>query len=271
MMHGALTLLRHSLGGLRGLLLALAAVVALFQTLLVRVARALEASAGFGGVAALVPPFLRQLAGEALFSLLSFPGIVCLGYFHPMIIAALCGMVIAAATEPAAEIETRFLDAALSRPVPRQAIIARSVAIVLLLPAVLLAAMLAGTAVGLRWLAPPGARLPDVRLLASLAANLWALLVCVGGWALAVGAASRRRSVAGSIAGVATLVLFLLDYLARAWKPADAIAWLSPFHYYRAMELLLGRPLDLSHLAVLLAAGAAGMVVAAVVFERRDL
>jgi len=270
-MHGTLTLLRHSLARLRGLVAAMAVVVALFQVLLVRVAGTLQESAGFGKLAAFVPPFVRQMAGEALFSFMSFSGIVCLGYFHPMIIAALSGMVIAAATEPAAEIETRFLDAILVRPVPRTAIIARSVAVLLVLPTLVVVAMIAGTAAGLHWLAPPGAQFPGGRLLASLAANLWALLVCIGGWSLAAAAAARRRSVAGSIAGVATLVLFLVDYLARAWKPADALAWLSPFHYFRAMELLTGRPLAFSHLIVLLVSGAGGMVLAGVLFARRDL
>lgn len=269
-MHGTLTLLCHSLGRLRGLVAALALVLALFQVLLVRVAATLQESAGFGGLAGLVPPFMRQMAGEALFAFMSFSGIVCLGFFHPMVIAALCALTIAAATEPAAEVETRFLDAVLVRPVPRQAIIIRSAAL-LLLPALLLLALIGGTAAGLHWLAPPGAQPPGARLIAALAVNLGSLLVCVGGLALAVAAASRRRSVAGTIAGVAALFLFLLDYLARAWKPAEAVAWLSPFHYYRAMELLTGQPLALSHVAVLLGAGAAGTAVAAVVFARRDL
>lgn len=270
-MHGTLTLLRHSLGRLRGLAAALAAVLALFQVLLVRVAGTLEQSSGFGALSAFAPSFLRQMAGDQLVTFMSFPGIVCLGFFHPMVIAALCGAVIAAATEPASEVESRFLDAVLVRPVPRRAVVTRSLLLLLLLPALLILAMSAGTAAGLRWLAPPGAALPDPRLIASLAVNLWALLVAVGGLALAVGATARRRSAAGAIAGLATLVLFLLDYLARAWKPADAFAWLSPFHYYRAMELLGGRPLALSHLAVLLGAGAAGTAAAYLVFARRDL
>lgn len=270
-MHGTLTLLRHSLGRLRGLVAAMAAVLALFQVLLVRVAGSLQESAGFGALAGFVPPFMRQMAGEALLAFMSFAGIVCLGFFHPMVIAALCGMVIAAATEPAAEIETRFLDAVLVRPVPRRAIVIRSVALLLLLPALLLLALIGGTAAGLHWLAPPGVQLPGARLIAALAVNLGALLVCVGGWALAVAAASRRRSVAGTIAGILTLALFLLDYLARPWKPAEAVAWLSPFHYYRAMDLLMGRPLPLAHVAVLLGAGAVGTSLAWLVFARRDL
>jgi hypothetical protein len=270
-MHGTLALLGHSLRRLRALAAALAVVVTLFQVLLVRVAAALEASSGFGRLAAFVPSFVRQMAGDALVSFLSFSGIVCLGYFHPMIIAALCGTVIAAATEPAGEIETRFVDAVLVRPVPRRAVVTRSALLLALLPALVVLAMVAGTAAGLRWLAPADAALPGARLVASLAVNLWALLFAVGGLSLAVGAAARRRSVAGAVAGIATLCLFLLDYLARAWKPADAVAWLSPFHYFRAMELLVGRPLALSHLAVLLGAGACGIAVAYLVFSRRDL
>lgn len=270
-MHGVLTLLRHSLSRFRSLVAAMAIVLALFQVLLVRVAGTLQESSGFDGLAAFVPPFLRQMAGEAFFTFMSFPGIVCLGYFHPMIIAALCGMVIAAATEPAAEIETRFLDAILVRPVPRLVIISRSVVLLILLPALLLLAMIAGTAGGLRWLAPAGVPPPGARLIATLAVNLWALLFCVGGWALAVAVASLRRSVAAAIAGFGTLVLFLVDYLARAWKPAAAIAWLSPFHHFRAMDLLTGQPLALSSLAALLVTGTAGMILASLVFARRDL
>jgi hypothetical protein len=270
-MHGLATLLRHSAGRLRGLVAGLAVVLLLFQVLLVRVARALQDAAGFSALPAFVPPFLRQMAGEALPTFMSFSGIVCFGYFHPMIIAALSGLMIAVASEPAGEIETRFLDAVLVRPVLRRVLVTRSVVLLLVLPAIVLVAMIAGTAAGLQWLAPPDAARPSARLIAALAVNLWALLVCVGGLALALGAASRRRSVAGSVAGVGTLVLFLLDYLARAWEPAQAVAWLSPFHYFKAMELLQGRPLPFPHLAALLAGGAAGAGVAFLVFARRDL
>lgn len=270
-MRGSLTLLRHSFGRVRGLLAGLALVLALFQVLFVRLAGALQESAGFSALSPLLPPLLRRMAGEALPAFMSFAGISCFGYFHPMIVAALCGLAIAIATEPAGEIEMRFLDLALVRPVPRRSLVARSAALLVLLPALVILAMAGGTAAGLHWLAPPGAALPGVRLVASLAANLWALLVCVGGLALALGVASRRRAVAGSVAGIATLALFLVDYVARAWKPVETLARLSPFHYYRATDLLLGQPLDVRHLVALLGAGAAGVALAFAVFERRDL
>jgi hypothetical protein len=110
-----------------------------------------------------------------------------------------------------------------------------------------------------------------MRLILSLAVNLWALLLSVGGFALAVGAASRRRSAAGGLVGVAALALFFVDYLARVWKPATSVAWLSPFHYYDAMAMVMGQPLPGAHLAVLLLSGIAGIVLAFVLFGRRDL
>jgi hypothetical protein len=269
--HGTLTLLRHSFRRLRTLVAVLAAVLLLFQVLLVRVAAALQESAGFGRLAAFAPPFVRNLAGESLLSFASFSGIVCFGYFHPMIIAALSALVTAVATEIPAEIETRFVDAVLVRPVPRAALVTRSVVLLVLLPAAVLLAMTAGTAAGLRWLAPAGVPLPGAALIGSLALNLWALLVAIGGAALAVGAASRRRSLAGSAVGVAALALFLVDYLARSWDPAKAVAWVSPFHYSQAMDLIVGRPLSFAHLGVLLGIGVAGAAIAFVVFLRRDL
>ena len=47
--------------------------------------------------------------------------------------------------------------------------------------------------------------------------------------------------------------------------------WLSPFHYYDAMAMVMGRPLPAGHLAVLGGAGLAGVVLAFVLFRRRDL
>jgi hypothetical protein len=270
-MHGTLTLLRHSLGRLRDFLLVMGAVLTAFQVLLILAGRALEGSGALSGLAALAPPFVRQMMGESLFTFMSFAGIVCLGYFHPIIIAALTGMVIAAATEPAAEVEMRFVDVVLARPVKRQALVTRSAVLVAVLPAGVLLTMVGGTAAGLRWLAPPAVPLPSARLIASLAVNLWALLFCNGGAALSVAAAARRRSPAAAVAGLAALALFLLDYLARAWEPASAIAWLSPFHYYRAMDLLMGRPLPASHIEALVGTGAVGVALAYVAFGRRDL
>jgi ABC-type transport system involved in multi-copper enzyme maturation permease subunit len=269
-MHGVAALAAHSLRRSRTLLAVLVVVLAGFEILLVAGATTLQETGTFANFAALVPPFVRQVFGDSLIVFMSFAGIVCFGYFHPMIVAALGAFVIAIATEPVAEIETRFIDVVLARPLRRAALIARSVLLLFALPALVVAVMLVATLLGLRWLAPRGAGV-HAPLIAALAVNLWVLLECIGGVSLAVAAASRRRSSAAGVAGIAMLALFFLDYLARIWKPAASIAWASPFHYFDAMAMVVGRPLPASHVALLGIAGALGMALAFVLFTRRDL
>jgi hypothetical protein len=266
-----LTLARHSVRRSRALVLVMLGVLVGFEVLLVVAAGTLQESGTFGGFAALVPPFMRQVLGDSLLGFLSFAGVVCFGYFHPMIVAALAGFVIAVATEPAGEIETRFLDVVLARPLPRAAVLGRSVLLLVALPALMIGTMAVATLLGQHALAPPGAAVPAARLIVSLGVNLWALLLCIGGGALAVGAASRRRSTAAGLVGVTALALFLVDYLARIWKPAAAVAWLSPFHYYDAMAMVMGRPLPASHIEALLLSALAGIAIAFALFSRRDL
>jgi ABC-2 type transport system permease protein len=92
-----------------------------------------------------------------------------------------------------------------------------------------------------------------------------------GGVAMAIGAASSRRSVAGGSAGLLALTTFLLDYVARLWQPAEKIAWLSPFRYYNPFDLISGNPLPLRNLVVLGAIAAAGFAAAYILFARRDI
>ena len=65
--------------------------------------------------------------------------------------------------------------------------------------------------------------------------------------------------------------MMLADYLARVWSPIKAVARFSPFHYYNPLDLVMGQPLPAGDLWILFAAGAAGLLLAAVVFSRRDL
>ncbi len=270
-MSAVLALARHSVRRSRGLFAIMLAVLAGFQVLLVVAAGTLQASGTFSSFVALVPPFMRQALGDSLFAFMSFAGIICFGYFHPMIVAALAGFVIAIATEPVSDIETRFLDVILARPLARSAVVGRTVLLLVALPAVVVAAMLASTTISLHFLAPADAQAPTSRLIVSLAVNLWALLMCVGGVSLAVAAVGRRRSTVAGVLGIGGLALFLVDYVARIWKPATHVAWLSPFHYFDAMTMVTGGVLPAWHIEVLIGAAAAGIAAGFVLFSRRDL
>jgi beta-exotoxin I transport system permease protein len=264
-------LLGYSLRRTRAMVIATGAVLALFQVILILVAKSIQSSNAFGEMEALIPPFARELMGPSMAGMMSFKGMVCLGYFHVAVMGALVAITIAIATVPASEVETGFIDLILSRSVARHWIITRSILAVLLCTAALLMTMMAGTWAGLWLLAPAGAEWPPVSLVTSLAGNLGLLLLCWAGVAMAMGTVSRRRGTATGLAGLFAFAAFLLDYVARVWKSAEPLARLSPFRYYSPFDLLMGTPVPVSNLWVLATAALAGFTLSYLFFSRRDI
>jgi ABC-2 type transport system permease protein len=270
-MNGAFLLFKHTLKRTRTLLLSMGGLLALFQIVMIMVARSLQQNGSFELLANMLPPFVRQLLGSSLVSFMSFAGIVCVGYFHLTVIGGLVSLAIVLATIPASEIETGFLDLLLARPIARQWIVTRTIAAIFFATVLILTGMLASTLIGLKTIAPRTVAWPSVNLIVSLAVNLAALTLSWGGAAMAIGCASQRRSVAAGSAGLLALTTFLLDYVGRLWRPAESIAWLSPFRYYDPLSLVMGSPLPPKDLVVLLGIAAAGFAAAYVLFARRDL
>ncbi len=269
-MTGPLLLLTLSLKRARTLLLATGLLLALFQVLLVLIAGSIERSGEFESLASLLPPFVRALLGPSLVSVMSFGGIVCLGYFDLAIVIALLALTIALATLPASEVEVGFADLILARSLRRHWLITRTIALLLLTLFLMLALMMAGTWAGLALLAPKNAQWPSLRMLVSLALNLALLMLCWGGVALAFGAACRR-SVASAVTGLLALVALLLDLTGRLWPPANRFAWLSPFRYFVPFDLVMGRDLPIENMIVLWAIAMTGFCLAYFFFSQRDI
>ena len=270
-MKAPLLLLAHSFKRIRTLVGTMGLILAVFQLFVVLIARSIQSTNGFEQMAALIPSFARDLLGPAMASFMSFKGIVCLGYFHVAVMSALVALAITVATMPASEIETGYIDLILARPLARHWIITRTVVLSVLSTAIILALMMAGTWTALRTLAPPGAEWPSSKLVFSLAVNLGMLMLCWSGVALAIGSASRRRGVAGAFAGLLALAAFLVDYVARAWQPAERAGWLSPFRYFTPFDMLMGTPLPGKNLVVLAGIAVAACALAYVLFARRDI
>jgi ABC-2 type transport system permease protein len=271
MIRAAFVLAIHSARRLRGMVIGMAVVLAAFQVLLAAMADWLSSQSAFHQIEGLVPPAMRALMGQSLFTMLSVSGVVALGYFHTAIEAALIFFVIVIGSEPADEIDAGFADLVLSRPVRRRALMVRTMALLLVYPALLVAAMGLGTAAGTFWMLPATAPGPSAGLVLSLMLNLWALLMAWGGIAMAVASVCRRRSRVTGIVGLAALVTLLVDYLARAWTPFRHASWISPFHYFSPLELVMGVPLPWWHIVTLLSAGVVGAVFACIAFDLRDL
>lgn len=268
-MTGPLLLLSLSLKRARTLLIATGLLLAAFQILLVLIAGSIH-PAKFDDLASLLPPFVRTLLGPAVASVMSFGGIVGLGYYELGIVIALLALVIALATVPASEIETGFADLILARPLPRHWIITRTIALVLFAIVTMLGAMLAGTWVGLALYAPQDALWPSPVMIGWLALNLGLLLLCWSGIAMALGAA-YRRSLAGGTTGLLALAAFILDYAGRLWPPAERLAWLSPFRYFIPFDLVMGHPLPVENILVLWAIAMTGFTMAYLLFTQRDI
>ena len=264
-------LLIHSLKRYRTLLLIMGGVLGGFQILLCLAGVTLQQSNSFGPLLALIPAPMREAFGPALIVLMSFTGIVGIGYMHIAVIAALVGMAITVGTEPAAEIETRFIDLVMARPLPRYWISCRTMILLAGSTVVVLSLMALGSAAGIYWLAPKEAFQPALVAVRSLALNLGVLTLSWGGIALALASFAKRRSIPAGIAGVLALSSYLTDYLARIWKPATHIAWLCPFHYYNAIDLIGGVSLPMRDLRILGAVAVCGFSIALLVFSRRDL
>jgi len=270
-MRAALWLLGHSIKRVRNMVVAIGLLLAAFQVVLILVARSIQSSGGFEQLSAIIPPFARELMGPAMAGIMSFGGIVCLGYFDVSVIGALVGMAIALATIPAAEMEIGFIDLILARPLARHWVVTRTAIVSILATVLMVGLMMAGTGAGLHFLAPRKAEWPSFHLVLALAGNLGMLMLAWSGVAMAAGTASRRRGVAGAIVGFLALAAFLLDYVGRLWEPAEKIAWLSPFRYFNAFDLVMGNPLPSKNMFVLGGIWVVGSIVAYVVFSRRDI
>lgn len=270
-MSEAWVLLWHSLRRVRTITLVIGVLLALLQVVLILVASSIDKSGQFATLGLMMPDFVKALLGPAVASFLSFAGIASLGYFDPPVLVAILGLTITVATQIAYEVESGFLDVVLARPIARHWIVTRSIAVTLVAITMVVALMVTGTSIGLKYIAPAVAEKPTPGLVLQLAANLWMQCVAWSAIAMALAANARRRGIAAGFAGVLALVGFLLDYIARLWDAAKAVVWISPFAYFKPLELVMGDSLPPGHMLVLAGVTIAGWGVTYVLFLRRDI
>ncbi len=263
-------LLRYSWRRVRWLLIASTLLLTGFQILMVVVARSIQRTNSFAQMAALMPPFVRELM-PGIAGVLSFSGMVCMGYFEIAVIGALTALAIGLGTMITSEVEIGFSDLVLARPVARHTVVTRSILLLVISVVLVVGLMVAGTFAGLAWFAPDGVRWPPTAVVRSLALNLGVLTLAWGAVALAIGSAMRRRGAAGAIAGLLALTMFLLDYVGRAWKAAEPYAKISPYRYYASFDLLMGKPIPSLHLEVLAGITVCSFGLAYWLFARRDI
>ncbi|HEY6213832.1 MAG TPA: hypothetical protein VIW45_16175 [Vicinamibacterales bacterium] len=261
-------LVAYSLRRRRGFLISVTAVLAAFQLIIVFVARTLEQSGRFQLMQGLMPDFIAEWThmGAA-----SFRGFVLFGYSDPVVHVFLAAIAISVGIEPVAEIESKFVDLLMARPVARWIIVWRTFVVVLLVTWLALLTMFLANEGGMWLMAPRTADRPPLTVVASLAAGLGFLTLAWGSIALAIASWSRRRATAGAICGFTAFAMFILDYLGRFWDPAQTLSAISPFHYFDPFGMLGGAALQFADVAALVTFTTVSVVVAHVAYARRDL
>ncbi len=252
-------------------LLAVGAVMIALQLVLVLQASAQQQAQSFGRIAEMLPAFLRRSLGDLTLVLVSFPGAVSAGFFHPVIVLLVSFLGIYFGSEPAHDVETGYVDLLLARPLRRHWLITRSLALILISTCAAPALMLATMRLALHLFAPAGAPWPAVATVVKMTMNLAAIAACVGTLSLLIASRARRRGTAIAVGGVAAVCCYLVTFLEPTWAPAQMVGWLSPFHFYRPLNILAARVEPWRDLLVLGIVGAVLTAAAYWQFNRRDL
>jgi ABC-type transport system involved in multi-copper enzyme maturation permease subunit len=264
-------LLRRSIAQGRYALLGVLSLLFAFQLIIIAQAAEVERSNAFASVANLMPGFMQRGLGSRAMLLATFRGTVAFGYFHPVVCILVAVLAMYFATEPAHEVEAGLVDLELARAVPRHRLVTRSLLVAIAAVAGATAMMTLGTWAGAQIFDTQGMAMPTRELRAQLLANLFAVAVCLAGFALMVATLSRRWSTSFTTVGLVAVVAYMVDFIAIGWPPMRTIAWLSPFHYYPALSIVAGDAPTVRNIGVLLTAGAAFVTAAYWQFQRRDV
>jgi ABC-2 type transport system permease protein len=234
----------------------------------------MASSAGFASDAAHLPKILihppRALTAlvGGMTDFVSARGWLATGMFHPVVLSLqTIGAFLVASSSGATELERGTLDLVLARPVRRASYLGARAAAGLLILTIVELGGLAG-ALASRKLVRSAAALPVGSILRAFAGS-WILFAAFGAITLWIFARSHLRSRAlGASVGV-VVAAFFVNFVALLFGSVEWLRFVTPFHYFRAGELLTGG----GGLGMLVLAGIAIAFAALALWEfaRRDL
>lgn len=247
-------------------LIPMALGLSLFQFLITRMAPAPDEVSWISRMMTMVPPQLLAIAGGDV-GPLTPGGFLAIGYGHPIIFLILGAWAVRVSSGAlAGEIGRGTMDLLASRPVPRWQHVLAAYSAVVVGVALLAGAAWVGTAVGLRVrdLGVPPTQILRIVLMA------WLLFATFGAVGLAIAAMLRDGgSAMGWTSGVIA-TSFVLEYLARVWKPMAAFRPLSLFAYYDPPRVVRAG-IHAADIATLAGVAVVALAASIVVFRRRDL
>lgn len=214
--------------------------------------------------------FVKAMLGADIAQEMGPETFLAFAWVHPVVLSVVWAHgVIVCTRMPAGEIDRGTADILFGWPVGRWQILCSETVVWILAGIVLMVAGLAGNAFGS--LAIEEAARPDALRRAVVIANLFCLYLLVGSFGWFAGACSDRRGWAMSSVFTFLVGMFLLNYLAELWEPAQKVAFLGPMYYYKPLDVLRTGEVPTSDMAVLCTAAAAWWILAGLVLRRRDI
>lgn len=195
-------------------------------------------------------------------------GWIVVGMTHPVILALqTAGALMVASGAVATELERGTLELVLSRPVGRMSFLAAKMAASLATVTIVQIGGVIGTLIA-RWTIPEVSSVPVGDILAAFLGS-WVLF---GAFAMVGVLISAGSSLRGRATGAAVGVVvagFFANFMATLIDEVDWLRYVSPFHYFRAGDLMRGE--GLLDLLVLVVLGAVAAAVGIRRFATRDL
>lgn len=225
---------------------------------------------GGGGIASEFfrepPAFIEAFLGGSA-NLFEASGWLVVGMTHPVILSLqTAGALMIAAGSVAAELERGSLELALARPIGRTPFLAAKMAASLVTVTVVHAGGLVGALVARVTIAEVAIDPGDTALAFLGSWVLFGAFAMVG--VLVSASSSLRGRAVGAAVGV-VVAGFFLNFMATLIEEIDWLRYASPFHYFRAGDLMRGD--GVPDLLVLVALGVAAALAALRRFGTRDL
>lgn len=261
-----LTLFGRTLGSQRAKLLIICLALFLWGTLLPIIYAQFGVQFRQFVDSGLIPEQFTNFGGGNIFTL---PGSIALGFIHPIALLLVSVFAVGfAAAAVAGERQRGTLEVILARPISRRSLYLTLLIATLLFIGIAIAALLAGTLAG----SALGGVLDelDTSRYPLLWLNGWLLFAALASIGLAASVSFDRLSPALGIALAVTIVSYFLEILGSLWPDAEPLQPYSLFHYLDPQTVLAGNP-DSFSFGLLAAVAIAGLIVALVVFPRRDL
>lgn len=265
---------RRAWGDQRALLLALGALWAAFPWIYLWLSAQITMSAFQDVLLRAIPEEWQKLSGVPFAEVATPAGRVALAFVDPVVVLAATVWGITRGSDAVSgQLERGTMEMVLAAPVRRTAVFLTQA-----LAAIVGAALLCGVLMVSVWTAvafgPWAGRVDPARFLPAVA-NVFGLMVCLGGIAALVSAAdSHRYRTIGIMCG-----FYVLSILAKlVGRLSSTFAWvggLSVLEVYEPQRLVGGGPeawwLVARYDGLLLGLGLASYLVGAVIFARRDL